>query len=361
MVLPLTLLVGFLSLVWLGLMLLNLAGVVSAGNDGYEEGKNLARVLVIVPCKGRDATLEENLLSLKEQNYRNYKIIAVVDSESDKAVGPIKRAGIDYIISEKGHAEGSGKVAAIITAIRRFSNFDIYVNVDSDVYCKKGHISSLVSPLADRRIGVATAYPYFNPIGGFWSKVKMAWGFVGNGMMESTVTRFVWGGSMAFRKDLIGASDFKVFRKAVSDDMAVSHFARKKGLAIAFVDKHMISVNTDDNMARFLEWSNRQTALSILGNRRVLYYGLLFYSAQALLLVFGAALSLYSLWYLILLLPFAIGIAKTYRRAGRLYLSLIPIAFIMNFIFLANLIVGAGMKSIEWRGSVYRLRDPFQG
>ena len=37
MVLPLTLLVGFLSLIWLGLMLLNLMGIVSGSKDYYKE------------------------------------------------------------------------------------------------------------------------------------------------------------------------------------------------------------------------------------------------------------------------------------------------------------------------------------
>lgn len=351
--------VAFLSLVWLGLMLLNLAGVLAGSKGGYHKSSGKERVLAIVPCKGSDVTLGQNLISIKNQDYKNYKVVAVVDNKGDTAVHSIKKAGIDYIISSESYRKGSGKVAAIATAMRKFRDFDIYAVIDSDVLCSKSHVSGLVAPLRDKNIGVSTAYPYFNPVGGFWSFVKMAWGFVGNGMMESRLTRFVWGGSMAFRKSLVGSKEFKVFEKAVSDDMAISHFAKEKGLKIAFVNRHSITVNADDNFARFKEWSNRQTALSILGSRKVLHYGLLFYSAQVLLLVFGIALSFYSLWYLALLLPFAIGVAKTYRRSRRTYLSILPISFLMNFIFLANLIKGAGMREIEWRGSRYRLANPF--
>ena len=354
-----TALTALLSLAWLGLMLLNLAGVLAGSKEEYNKTTGRARVLAIVPCKGVDTTLEQNLVSIKNQDYPNYRAIAVVDSKDDAAMRSIKRASVDCILSSKNYRKCSGKIAAIITAVRKFRNFDIYAVIDSDVFCNKEHVRELVAPLQDKSVGVSTAYPYFNPVGGFWSVVKMAWGFVGNGMMESRLTRFVWGGSMAFRRRLVGINEFRIFQKSISDDSAIFHFARKKGLKVAYVNKHTIAINTDDNFSKFKEWSDRQTALSILGSRKVLHYGLLFYSAQALLLVSGIALSFYSLWYLILLLPFIIGILKSYKRARHPYLSLIPISFIINFIFIANLINGARMREIEWRGSRYRLGKPF--
>lgn len=351
-------LTALLSLIWLGLMLINVAGLVKSP-ERYDAGGRKGKVLVIVPCKGMDITLQSNLESLKAQDYPNYRIVAVVDSGSDRAVASIKRAGIDYIISSKRYKECSGKVRAIISAMQRFRNCDIYVNIDSDVHCDRNHISELVAPLNYKDIGVSTVYAYFNPAGGFWSVVKMVWGFVGNGMMESKLTRFVWGGSMAFRKNLVGANESGLFAKAVSDDMAIAYFAKKRGLRIAYVGKKTARVNADDDFSKFAEWSNRQTALSILGNRKVLYYGLAFYVAQTLLLVFGIILSAYSLWYLILLLPFAIGVYKTYKRSERPYLSILPICLIINFVFIANLLSGAGRREIEWRGSRYRLANPF--
>ncbi len=354
----LTAFTALLAIAWFGLVLINLAGVLAGSEKKYRNGQR-GKVLAIVPCKGRDLTLERNLMSIKRQDYSRYDVVAVVDSANDTAVRAIRKAGIKYIISSGRRAGGSGKVAAIVTAMRRFRNYDIYAVIDSDVQCIASHISELVAPLGDSRVGVSTAYPYFNPVGGFWSVVKMAWGFVGNGMMESKLTRFVWGGSMAFRNGLVRGSDFKVFGRALSDDMAIAHFAKKRGLRIAYVNKHTIVVNTNDNFRSFAEWSDRQTALSILGSRKVLSYGLLFYGANILLLVSGVALAFISPWYLVLLLPFAIGVLKTYRRARRPYLSLLPICVIINFIFFANLVIGARMERIEWRGSKYRLENPF--
>src|SRR5690348_14015920 len=45
---------------------------------------------VIAPCKGIDEGLEENLSALLQQEYPDYEVIFVVDSESDPAVEVIE-------------------------------------------------------------------------------------------------------------------------------------------------------------------------------------------------------------------------------------------------------------------------------
>ena len=356
----LDIIVTLLLLIWLGLMVINAYNLLDKKGKTYRAKNTGMRLLVIIPCKGKDLTLADNLLSVKRQDYRNYGVVAVVDSEDDEAVPEIRRAGIKWILASKRFERCSGKVAAISTVLQRFRNYDAYAIIDSDVCCKRNHIGELVAPLADKRVGISTAYPYFNPMGGFWSKVKMVWGFVGNGMMESRVTRFGWGGSIAFRKDLLSRPYSGIFAGAVSDDMALVHASTSKGLRIEYVNKGTVTVNVDDSFSGFLEWSNRQTALSILGSRKVLWMGLAFYGASCLLLLSGILLPVFaSPIYAIFLVPFFIGLYKTYRRSRRKYLSIIPIYLVMNFIFLANLFAASRMRSIEWRGRRYALRNPF--
>ncbi len=350
----------FLSLVWLGMMLIALSPLFRKKQREYGPGKREDRVLVIVPCKGEDIELQKNLESLKDQDCPNYDLVAVVDRATDRSIGLIKRAGIRYILSSKRYRNCSGKVAAIITAMRKYPTYDIYVNIDSDVRCRKDHIRKLVAPLQDGKVGASTAYPYFVPVSGFWSSVKMVWGFVGNGMMGSSMTRFIWGGSMAFRKGLIGRKEFDIFEGALSDDMAISYFTKRKGLSIAYIDSNSTQVMASDSFSSFWEWSNRQTALSILGNRGVLYYGLAFYGGQILLLLSGIALFLLiSPLFLVLLLPFAIGVWKNYRRATSKRIAAIPISMVINFVFFANLVAASRMRQIEWRGRRYELSNPF--
>ncbi len=350
--------VAFISLAWLGLMLITVSPIFRKREREYAPATQTDKVLVMVPCKGVDPSLLNNLESLKRQDYQNYDLVAIVDSNSDKAMPAIRRAGIRHSISSKRYKRCSGKVAAIISAMRKYPKYDIYVNIDSDVYCARDHIRYLIAPLQDPGVGASTAYPYFMPVLGFWSSVKMVWGFVGNGMMESKVTRFAWGGSMAFRRGLVGKKEFGIFERSLSDDTAISQFAKAKELRIAYVNRNSAQVMVYDNFSSFWEWANRQTALSLLGNRNVLYYGLAYYGAQILLLLSGIALAVtVSPVALVFLLPFAMGIWKNCMRSTSRRLSAIPISMIISFVLFANLATAAKMKHIDWRGRRYSLAN----
>jgi len=349
--------IAFLFLIWLGLMLVNVAGASKKGY-AYEKGHEgySPKALVMLPCKGLDLTLSKNISSLKKQEYKNFFLIGIVDSEDDPAVKVLEEQNVDYIISSAQCSRCSGKVRAIATAMETFDDYEVYVIVDSDVEASPSLLSKLIEPLQDGKIGISTAYPLFNPIGGFWSRVKMAWGFVGNGLMESELTRFAWGGSLAFRKDLLDAEHFKAFKESVSDDIAIARSAKDKKLKIHYVKERLMQVNTNDNFSRFMEWANRQTALSISGSRKIFQYGVVIYSADILLIASSIALSIYvSPALIILFAPFVIGIAKSYMRAGKAYPDLWLIYIFTNFIYLYNLIAASRMHTITWRGGSYEL------
>ena len=317
------------------------------------------RTLVIVPCKGEDLTLKENLESIKKQRYNYYKIIAVLDSENDPAKKAVKEARIPYIISKRIGGEASGKVKAIVSALEKFKDYDIYVVADSDINVDGGWLGSLTGPLTDPAVGISTMFPYFKPMKGFWSKVKLVWGFVGESLLENEKTRFAWGGSMAFRKDLIDkdAIRFMLYsRYSISDDICLTRIARGRGLSIAFAKRPQPVVNSDDDFSRFWEWSNRQTALAILGYRENLYLGLLFYGAEMLAFASGIALSiLVSPLFLLLFLHLIKSLASSYRRAHVRDPALAIAVIIAPFVYFANLVIGSRMKSIRWRGATYAL------
>lgn len=351
--------ISFLVLVWLGLLSINISGFRSKKADPKEVEGYRPKVLVMLPCRGVDITLGENIKSLRAQDYKNYMLIGIVDSKDDPAVPVLEENRVDYIISKSVCLNCSGKVRAIATAYETFIDYEVYVIADSDVLARKDWLTKLVSKLSDKSIGIATSFPLFKPMGGLWTRVKMVWGFVGDGMMESNLTRFGWGGTLAFRKELLSGEWLEKFKSSLSDDIAITRAAKAQGLKIGYVRERISVVNSDDDFKKFKEWSNRQTALSILGNRRVLHYGLVIYAANALLLVSSVALSIMvSYAYIILFAPFVIGIAKTYMRAkGNRTIGLWLIYLFANFVYLANLVSASRMHEITWRGNRYSLES----
>ncbi len=316
------------------------------------------RVLVIAPCRGRDLGLRENLLSIKSQSYGNFDMVCVIDSTSDPALAIIEGAGIRYLISNPRIGKGSGKVKAIATAIRTFKHYDIYVIADSDIHVKSCWLGSLVSSLLDRGVGLSTSFPYFvSADKRLWSKFKSAWGLVGLGLIKSEITRFGWGGSLAFRKSLISnKEDFSYFKDSLSDDIALTRITKRKGLGIAYNGKCSPRVYCSESFATFFEWSNRQTALSILGNRKVFWFGVIYYTVELLFLILGVSLFFLSPLFLVLALLYTANVYRSYRSLAEPSLSFFPILFVMPFYYLANLFIAKRMRSIEWRGRRYDLK-----
>ncbi len=355
--LPLIVYVSFLVLIAAGLFLIEIVKKLERRSAPDSAGSMpVGRVLVMVPCRGHDITLRENLLSLKNQAHPSFDLVAIVDSPEDVALEAIREAGITHIVSDVSCSRCSGKVRALSSAIHRFPDYDVYVIADSDATFSGEWLGTLTGPLANPRYGLSTTFPVFVPIGGFWSRVKMVWGFVGNSMMESRITRFGWGGSLAFRRSLIDNGNLDLFSESVSDDTALTHFSSNAGLDIAYCDRELVTVKSRETAGSFFEWSNRQTALAISGSSRLYGLGLAYYSARLLLFLSSILLTVFvSPVALLLLLPYATGIARIYRRSGSWDPAIIPIYLSTDVLYIANLLKAKRMTKIVWRGREYSL------
>jgi cellulose synthase/poly-beta-1,6-N-acetylglucosamine synthase-like glycosyltransferase len=316
------------------------------------------RALVIVPCKGRDYTLDENLRGIMANLNAKWEAVAVVDSEDDAAVGSIRGSGMDMIISDDSCRKCSGKVRAIASAINHFPDFPVYVIADSDILPDEDWLKLLLAPLSQNSVGISTTFPYFRPAGGFWSFVKLVWGFVGQGMMESRITRFGWGGSLAFRSELLKGRGLDFFRSYVSDDVALTKLCKKAGLEIAYVPEAAPVINSPDDFSTFIEWANRQTALSVYSTPSVFRYGIVFYGAT--ILVFISALILafsISPFFALLLAPSVITSTRNAKRSRERKTQVFLLSFIIPFIYFYNLIKARSTETIQWRGSSYLLGE----
>jgi cellulose synthase/poly-beta-1,6-N-acetylglucosamine synthase-like glycosyltransferase len=315
------------------------------------------KTLVIMPVRGIDYSFEQNLLSVRNQKYDNFKFLCVVDSENEDALVSIKKLEIDYITSSYNCEKCSGKVRAISTAIDKFPEYEVYLLADSDIEVKNDWLLNIVMPLKNEDAGLSTTFPYFYPKGGFWSQVKEIWGFVGMGLMESKLTRFGWGGSLAFKRGLIEDS-LKFFSDHISDDTALTTICKQMGKKIYYVDSAKPDINSPDNFEVFFEWANRQTALSISASPKVYYYGMLFYGSY-LFLFFSAIFmgAFYNIIFLIFLIPAVIYIINMIKRLKHIKPVNIIGSIILPFIYVANLVIAKRMKNITWRGNTYDIQD----
>jgi len=315
------------------------------------------KVKVIVPCRGSDVELDKNLQSIKNQKYTNFSLVAIVDSEKDEACKVIEKNNISMILSTY-ESKGSGKVRAISTAIAQDENSDVFVLVDSDTRVDSDWLSGLVAPLEDKNIGAVSTYPVYEPIGKptIWDYIKKVWGYVGINMMEFRPTRFVWGGSVAFRKDFLSSNDFVEFSSSISDDATLTKLCREKSLSIAYAKGSTPKIYSAETRKTFMEWSNRQIAITLSYSRSAFYAALIIYGFTTLYLCILIPLSFF-VWNMFLLgyIPGILLILFNMMREKRMSVGLAIATLLVPFIYIVNMIHGARNREINWRGNTYQL------
>lgn len=318
---------------------------------------NGKRVTVILPCKGIDQGLDKHLEALKNQSYKNYRLISVVDGEDDPVYEFLLKNEIEVMVSKD--YGGSGKVNAIATAMYNFrENTDIFVVVDSDTMVSVNWLSYLVTPIIKGEFSAVSTYPEYIPADGrkFWNYVKRVWGMLGINMMEFPLSRFLWGGSMAFSSDIIFPENFEKFCQAVSDDACITGICSENNLKIGYSKKATPKVPVSEDRKKFMEWSTRQMAISVNYSKIAFISGMLIYTGTIVFLFSLIPLSIYvSDLFAIGYIPWLIATFINVRREHKNRVMVFFVSLIISFIYLWNLVSGIRKKSIEWRGKEYKL------
>ncbi len=123
---------------------------------------------VIVPGRGLEPGLAENLESLLSQDYARYEVIFVFDRADDPAI-KISRgfSGIARTIIAGPATDSGQKVHNLRVAVTKIDpQSEVIVFVDTDARPGKQWLKQLVAPLADETLGASTGYRWFIPVRG---------------------------------------------------------------------------------------------------------------------------------------------------------------------------------------------------
>jgi len=350
-------------------------------------------VTVIVPCRGVDAGLKENVLSLFAQDYPAYEIIFVSDSENDPAFAVIEEARHSFkkqtgpVISTvvAGVASDSGqKVHNLRAAIpAAHPQSEAFVFADTDARPQEFWLRALVAPLHQDSIGATTGYRWFVAANsGFTSHLLSVWNAaIASALGKRGDKNFCWGGSTAIRRQTFEQLNIvKRWRGTVSDDFTMTRVLHEAGRPIKFVPYCLTPSFHRSKLDDLIEFTTRQLKITrayapplwksvFIGS---LIFVVTFFGGIALVVV-RAALGLSFLTpFVFLLLIFAMGAVKSHLRLRALTLviadermrtwpttlahtCLWPLA---SLLFLVNAIAAATSRRIKWRGITYELKSP---
>ena len=201
------------------------------------------RVLVLSPCKGHDANLEENLRALLTQDYPDYEVTFIVEDAGDPACPVIRRAmaacpQTPARLLVAGQAEGCGQkvhnlrmaTADLSPEIRHLAFFD------SDSRPKPYWVRAAIYKHYLPQIGATTGYRWLIP-----QKPTVANHLVSaiNCNVMAVLGRdshhMVWGGSWAIRRETFEQLKIReAWEGMLSDDLVASNQLHRAGLEVRF-------------------------------------------------------------------------------------------------------------------------------
>jgi len=354
------------------------------------------RTVLIVPCKGIDLDFEKNIRSLFEQDFNNYLLWFVVESQQDpayeklcrlkEALGPKSQvleckvwvAGIGSICSQKIHN--------LLYCCRRIpDDAEVLAFADSDICVRTDWLSHLVYPLRQEKNGVASGYRWFVPKRNNLPTLGLS---AGNAkvvqLLGNSIFNQAWGGSMAMRVKVFRQLDIeRIWQTALSDDLSLSRAVKRAALKVAFVPACMVPSFEDTTWLKAFEFVRRQFLITKVFNRGTWWFSIITMTGSVLVTwgtvvvaLFAAAQCLPRLWFFIAV-PVVSVASQFVRACARQFVAsrllrnelqrMKPAIAADIFLFwlwsimLWALIVSTSFgRTIRWRGIRYKMLSPTQ-
>lgn len=360
---------------------------------------------LIVPFKGAEPGLAEHLGRLLTQDYPDYRVLCVVESEEDPAC-PIVRDTLarhdrpsELIVAGEANNHEGQKVHNLLAALDQLQRegmpVEVVVFADSDAAPDAQWMGRLIGPLIFPNCGVSTGYRWMipQPRGGAGASQGPTLASRFASVINSSVAcwagrdryNHAWGGSMALRVDTIREGDLVGrWRGALSDDYQVSRMCKDLGKRIYFVHRCLVAAPVDFTWRSLFEFGRRQYLITRAHAPR-LYLGALVLTT---LYLAGAAWTATATIWLALrdwrdpiwLAPLAAIVVSTIADAVRVRArrhairsafgddtarqlqstlridrDLVPITMAIHWLIVLAALVG---RTITWRGKRYRIDAP---
>jgi len=348
------------------------------------------RTAVLCPCRGMEAGLERNLVSLSEFDHQNYELFFVLASENDPAYPLLKRVASTSRVKANvviaGRPENcSEKVNNLRAVIEQLPpEFEVLVFMDSDGRPGKNWLHHMVAPLVDARIGATTTMRWYIPQRNDLPTALLAgWNASVVSLLGGHERNFCWGGGTAIRRSLFEQLGMlEVWQYAFSDDYSLTSAIERSGRRIVFLPECLVPSFAETDFRGLLEFTLRQVRTTRVYRPKMWASGFLTHSLYCLTLVLGVILAVdltvesrpafhvTTLVVLPLLLAAIRGAVRVIAVTealpalrsvilGQAWIYIFLSLFV-PFVYLWNFVSSLLGRQLTWRGITYELISPQQ-
>lgn len=226
-----------------------------------------AHILLLVPCKGTEIELAENLAGLFNQERVSYELRFIVESDSDPAARVIehlrrRHPGVPSSIVVAGYAAECGqKVHNLRVATANLPpKYRILAFADSDIRPGPLWLHSLTHVLCRPGVGASTGYRWFVPKRLTLANLLV---FSLNAAAAACLGRreynLIWGGSWAIHRDFFEQTGMReAWWGTLNDDLVATRVVRGAKLKIDFEPQCLCMSPLDVTWPQALNFIHRQ-------------------------------------------------------------------------------------------------------
>lgn len=215
--------------------------------------EQLPKAAVIICLRGADPFLPNCLEALLQQNYPNYDLKVVVDSQDDPA-WKIASDSIDKLAATNAQINHlrvirhncSLKCSSLIQAISDLDDsYEVVALADADTIVHPHWLRELVSPLGDPKIGATTGNRWYVPTNRYWGSLVRYTGNIAT-VVQMYLFGIPWGGTLAVKTEVLRQTGLlEKWAQSFGEDLMMPNVLKKHGLRVKFVPS-LIMVNREE-------------------------------------------------------------------------------------------------------------------
>lgn len=232
----------------------------------------LPKTAIILCLRGSDPFLPNCLKALLEQDYPEYDLKIVIDSQEDPAwkvahdtIADCKATNVQISPLKIASTVCSLKCSSLIQAVYELDDsYEVVALVDADAVVHPSWLRELVTPLMHPKVGATTGNRWYLSQGRYWGTlVRYLWNV--SAVIQMYLYGICWGGTLAIKTQVIRETRMlEKWSRALSEDTMIKSILRKHGLKVKFVPSLLILNREECTLSSLMNWMKRQLIVSRL-------------------------------------------------------------------------------------------------
>ena len=353
----------------------------------------LPKTAVILCLRVSDPFLPNCLKALSEQDFPQYDLKIVVDSQEDPAwkvaqdtVADCNATNIQISPLKIASTVCSLKCSSLIQAVSELdSSYEVVALVDADTVVHPTWLRELVTPLLHPKIGATTGNRWYLSKGMYWGTlVRYVWNV--SAVIQMYLYGISWGGTLAIKTQVIHETGMlEKWARALSEDTMLKGILAKHDLKVKFVPSLLILNREECTLPKLMNWMKRQLLISKLYHPQwwlVVIDAIFSTFLPNLIFVLMLVNLLLANWYIsaillicyniyilaLLLITLVVEIAVRNVISSRWLMPKITFATFMKTLIVIPLthwfygfalVLSMRTSKVSWRNIVYRIKSPF--